>query len=77
MSWTIVDLYRGPVDRVFISLTESCDLHDYIDHYLRERGFVVNEATRRAIAQVLQRYRGPAPFLQVELDRFLGGALAK
>ena len=71
-----IQYYRGPIDRVLVSLTESREIHAYIDEYLQERGFKVNDATRTAIAHVLQRYRGPAPYLRLDLDRFLGAALA-
>jgi hypothetical protein len=69
-------LYHGPIDQVYVSWTESCEIHAYIDLYLQKRGFVVNDATRSAIALVLERYRGPAPYLLVDLDHFLAAAAA-
>jgi hypothetical protein len=68
--------HHGAPDYDYASFVESYEIDAYIDDYLQKRGFVVNDATRAAVRLVLERYRGPAPYPRVELDRFLRAARA-
>jgi hypothetical protein len=76
MNWNTGDNkhYTGPIDRVFVSDTESYEIHYYIDHWLETRGYAVNMEGRKNVAGWLHSYTGRAPHKRVDLDAYLDQA---
>jgi hypothetical protein len=79
MNWDSRDNkgYAGPIDRVFVSATESYEIRFYIDQYLRVRGLWPTTRNRTRIARKLEDFPGRAPWKRVDLDRYLDKSLSK
>ncbi|UHQ22782.1 hypothetical protein LVB77_19375 [Lysobacter sp. 5GHs7-4] len=79
MSWNQNDNkhYRGPIDRVFVSTTESYEMSYFIDAYLRTRSYDVTDSNRRIVGAKLETYNGRAPWKRDDLNAFLDGAFKK
>lgn len=79
MNWNTADNkhYRGPIDRVFVSDTESYEVHYYIDHYLQVHNFRVDEPNRKTVADILMRYTGRAPHKRTDLNAFLNANITR
>lgn len=73
MNWNAQDNkhYRGPIDRIFVSMTESYEVSYFIDDYLRTRSYAVTDENRRKVGAKLQGYPGRAPFRRDDLNVFL------
>jgi hypothetical protein len=73
MNWNIQDNkhYRGPIDRIHVSLLESYEVSYYIDHYLQKRSKDLTEGNRKLVGEAMMRYSGRAPIQRDDLDRFL------
>ncbi len=69
--------YRGKIDRVFVSMTETYEVEYYIDHYLESRGFDISNKNRDVITDALEQFHGRAPFKRTDLDAFLDGKFKK
>lgn len=69
--------YRGKIDRVFVSMTESYETAYYIDHYLETRGYNRSNESRDVIANALESFPGRAPFKRTDLDAFLDARISK
>ena len=73
MNWNTQDNkhYRGPIDRVFVSLTEEYEIDYFIDQYLRTRGYAVTDENRRKVGAKMENYLGRAPVQRRDLEQFL------
>ncbi len=73
MAWNRSDnkKYRGKIDRVFVSLTESWEVEYFIDHYLKTRGKDVSDSNRDLIADKLEGVPGRAPHKRDDLNAWL------
>lgn len=73
MNWNVSasDHYHGPIERVYVSLREVYAIDEYIDRYLRSRGYALNDDNRRMVGQKLETFEGRVPFLQQDLDVYL------
>lgn len=69
--------YRGKIDRIYVSMTETYEVEYYIDHYLATRGFEISNKNRDIIASALEQCPGRAPFKRADLDTFLDGKFKK
>lgn len=63
--------YHGPIDRVYVTLREVHDVDEYIDQYLRTRGYTINDDNRRMVGEKLEKFLGRVPYLQHDLNAFL------
>ena len=73
MNWNTQDNkhYRGTIDRIYVSDTESYEVDYFIDEYLKTRNYTVNDQNRRTIGQWLETYQGRAPHRRNVLNQFL------
>jgi hypothetical protein len=73
MNWnaSVSKHYRGPIDRVFISLREVYEVDYFIDQYLRTRGYTLNDDNRRMVGEKLEKFLGRVPYLWDDLNVFL------
>lgn len=73
MSWNSQDnkRYRGKIDRIYVSETESYEVDYFIDAYLRKRGAFVTNANRDVIAEYIDLFPGRAPIKRVDLEAHL------
>ena len=79
MSWNESDNkhYRGPIDRVFVSMTESYEVSYFIDAYLKNRGYDMTDNNRRIVGSKLETYAGRAPWKRDDLNAFLDAGFKK
>lgn len=63
--------YHGPIDRVYASLREVYGVDEFIDRYLRSRGYALSDDNRRLVGGKLEAFGGRVPFLQQDLTAFL------
>ncbi|MCK6507158.1 hypothetical protein L6R53_27945 [Myxococcota bacterium] len=73
MSWSDTDKkkVRGPVDRIWVSTTESWELAYFIDAYLRSRGYNVDDSNQQIVRASIARYTGTPPVSRTELEAYL------
>lgn len=73
MAWSREDnkRYRGKIDRVFVSMTESWEVEYFIDHYLKTRGRDISNKNRDLVADKLENAPGRAPFKRDDLNNWL------
>lgn len=73
MNWnaSVSKHYRGPIERVYVSLREAYDVDEYIERYLRTRGYALNDDNRRMVGGKLEKFLGRVPYLQQDLNAFL------
>lgn len=73
MSWNESDNkhYIGPIDRVFVSMTESYEVSYFIDQYLKTRGYDMTEENRSRVGKKLLLFQGAAPWKRDDLNAFL------
>ncbi len=63
--------YQGALFKVFVSSTESLEIEDYIDYFLRTRGYELSDSNRDIIAAKLERIPDRPHHTLNELDRWL------
>lgn len=63
--------YRGKIDRIYVSLTESWEVEYYIDHYLKTRSCALTDENRSKVAHKLESSPGRAPHKREELNAWL------
>ncbi len=73
MNWNGKDNkhYRGPIDRIYVSMTETYEVSYFIDQYLKTRGYDMTDENRTLVGKKLQLYAGGAPWKRDELNAFL------
>lgn len=73
MNWNSEDNkhYRGPIDRVFVSRTETYEVKYFIDDYLKTRSYALSDENRKIVGDKMMKYTGKAPILRTDLDAFL------
>jgi hypothetical protein len=69
--------YRGKIDRIYVSMSETYEVEYYIDHYLESRGFDISNNNRDIVAGALEQFPGRAPFKRADLDTFLDSKFKK
>jgi hypothetical protein len=69
--------YIGKLDRIYVSMTEGYEVGYFIDKYLKDHGYGVNNKSRDVIAAELEKYPGKAPFKRDDLIAFLDKRIAK
>lgn len=62
---------RGPIDQVFVALTEPYELSFFVDQYLKTRGYAVTDPNRQKVRAKIATYAGRAPIQRDELNAFL------
>lgn len=79
MSWNNEDNkhYRGPIDRVFVSRTESYEVNYFIDDYLKSRGYAMTDESRKNIGSWMMMYAGRAPVTRDDLNAFIDKQLGR
>ena len=63
--------YRGKIDRIYVSLTESWEVEYFIDHYLKTRGCYLTDENRSKVAHKLESTPGRAPHMRDDLNAWL------
>lgn len=62
---------RGPSDRIYVSPTESWELHHYVDHYLGSRSYDKSDKNRQIVRDAIAKFPGRSPIKRDELTSFL------
>lgn len=65
------------IDQVFVSQTESWEVHYFVDHYLRTNNYTVDERNRHIIRDAIQEFPGRAPVKRGDLTTFLDAKFAR
>ena len=63
--------YIGKIDRIYISMTDYYFAEYFIDTYLKNRGYTINNRNRNIIATELERYNGEHPYSVSDLLFYL------
>lgn len=63
--------YRGKIDRIYVSMTESWEVEYFIDHYLKTRKRGINNENRSLVAHKLEDLPGKAPHKRDEVSAWL------
>lgn len=63
--------YRGKIDRINVSMTESWEVEYFIDHYLKTRKRGINHENRSLVAHKLEDLPGKAPHKRDEVSAWL------
>lgn len=63
--------YKGKIDRIYVSMTEYYEVEYFIDKYLSDRNYGVNNENRDIIADALERYKGKSPYKRDDLINYL------
>ncbi|SEM03502.1 hypothetical protein SAMN05518845_11511 [Variovorax sp. YR750] len=63
--------YIGKLDRIYVSMTEDYEVEYFIDKYLEDHAYTVNNKNRDVISSALESYPGKAPFKRDDLVAFL------
>jgi hypothetical protein len=73
MSWGDEDNkhYRGHLDRIYVSRTESWEIGYYIRHFLTSHNHDLSEQNRAAVGAMMQKYPGAAPVLRDDMTAWL------
>jgi hypothetical protein len=73
MSWNAHDnkKYRGKIDRIYVSLTETYEAEYFINEYLKTRNYAVTDENRHKVAVKMETFPGHAPIMRTELEAFL------
>lgn len=73
MGWNRNDgrQYQGTLLKVFVSSTEVMKIEDYIDYFLRTRGYELSDSNRDTIAAKLERIPERHHHTLNEVDRWL------
>lgn len=73
MNWSREDNrhYRGPLDRIFVSQTESWEIDYFIKHYLEKHNCPTTAENMRAIGQHMENYPGRAPVKRDDMTAWL------
>ncbi|MDM3887037.1 hypothetical protein QSV36_15800 [Pseudomonas sp. BCRC 81390] len=73
MVWSSNDnkKYRGKIDRIFVSLTESWEVEYFIDHYLKTRNCTLSDDNRSKVAHKLEGVPGRAPHKREDVNAWL------
>ena len=79
MNWNAQDnkKYRGKIDRIYVSMTESYEVDYYVGHYLKTRGYGDNDENRNVIHQQMDAYTGYAPIMREKMDSWLDSRVSK
>lgn len=59
------------IDKVFVSQTETREVHHFVDHYLATHNYTVDESNRRIVRDALKQFPGRAPVKRDDLTTFL------
>lgn len=76
MSWDNLT-ERGPIDRVFVSQTETWEVHYFVDHYLQTNNYDVTDSNRKIVRDAMHAYPGRAPVKRDELTTWLNQRFKK
>ena len=63
--------YRGRTDPIAVSVTESYEVDDFIDQFLRVNGLPDMDTNRERIAAAMTQYPNRAPWRQDEVATFV------
>jgi hypothetical protein len=63
--------YRGRMDRMAVSVTESYEVDDFIDQFLRVNNIPDMDTNRERIASAMTQYPARAPWRQDEVATFV------
>ncbi len=63
--------YRGRLDRMFVSLTESYEVDDFIEQFLRANNIPDMDTNRKRVASAMTQYPTYAPWRQDEVATFV------
>jgi hypothetical protein len=73
MNWSSEDNrhYRGHLDRIYVSQTESWEINYYIKHYLEKHYSRTTAQNMRIIGQKMESYPGRAPVKREDMTVWL------
>jgi hypothetical protein len=61
----------GPLDRQWVSRTETYERRDFVDAYLQARGYGVTDANRAIVEGDVRAYPGTGAISRVDLVAYL------
>lgn len=59
------------IDKVFVSQTESWEVHYFVDHYLTSNNYTVDQNNRQIVRDAIKEFPGRAPVKRTDLTAFL------
>lgn len=65
------------IDKVFVSQTESWEVHHFVDHYLKTNNYTVDENNRRVVRDTIKEFPGRPPVKRTDLTTFLDSKLSR
>lgn len=69
--------YRGKIDRIYVSMSETWEVEHFIEQYLKTRNYQLTEENRSLVAHQLEHAPGKAPHKRDELNAWLDGQYKK
>jgi hypothetical protein len=63
--------YRGHIDRIYVSLTETWEVGYFIRHFLGVIGEPLTDANKAAVGKAMQQYPAHAPAVRDNLVAWL------
>ena len=69
--------YIGKIDRIYVSMSETYEVEYFIDKYLSDNNFTVNNENRNVISRTLETYPGRAPYRRDDLIKFLNNNITR
>lgn len=69
--------YPQSLNRIFISRSETCDIHGFVEQYIESRNLRGNYQALQDVATALKDYPGVAPVRLYELNAWLDRTLRR
>lgn len=63
--------YIGKIDRIYVSMSENYEVEYFIDKYLLDNNYKINNNNRDCVVNLLEVFPGKAPFKRDDLIKFL------
>ncbi|MGJ0514843.1 MAG: hypothetical protein ACR65O_03705 [Methylomicrobium sp.] len=79
MNWQEQDnkQQRGKIDRIYVSPTEYYELHHFVDHYLQNNNYLVNDKNRQIVIDAINTLPQKSPVQRDTLTRYLNDKFKK
>lgn len=61
----------APTDVIYVSWSESWDIVDYVERYLRSRSYASSSLARDTVMKCIARYPGRPPYRKADMDYYL------
>ena len=69
--------YRGRIDRIYLSRSESWEVDYYVGQYMKRKMYPDNAPNRAVIHAEMEKYPHPAPILRTSMDAWLDSRVVR